>query len=140
MSDIFKTYGLVQPEKVKFVQKGWGFEQWCANGPLYCLKKLFVAKGRKCSYHYHEQKDETFLVVSGRLLMAYNTGLVPAMTQAEILADWDNAKRCHLKAGDVFHIPPLMRHQFYGNADSLVIETSTQHFDEDSIRLIEGDK
>lgn len=47
-----------------FVPKGWGFEKWIVNNEKYCGKILFFVKGKKCSYHYHEIKDETFYVQS----------------------------------------------------------------------------
>ena len=52
-------------EPVKFVSKGWGYEKWIVNCEKYCGKLLFIAKGKKCSWHYHRKKDEVFYVQSG---------------------------------------------------------------------------
>jgi len=40
-----------------------------------------------------------------------------------------------LKAGDTFHVPVGLRHQMTGLTDVEMFEFSTQHFDEDSIRI-----
>ena len=40
-----------------------------------------------------------------------------------------------LKAGDTFYVPVGMRHQMTGLTDVEMFEFSTQHFDEDSIRI-----
>ena len=45
---------------IKFVPKGWGFEKWIVNCEQYCGKLLYIAKGKKCSWHYHNKKDEVF--------------------------------------------------------------------------------
>ena len=56
---------------MKIVQKGWGYEKWICNSEKYCGKLLFFNAGKKCSYHYHKIKDETFYVQSGELKMTY---------------------------------------------------------------------
>tara|TARA_A100001515_G_scaffold137310_1_gene129794 strand:+ start:4322 stop:4663 length:342 start_codon:yes stop_codon:yes gene_type:complete len=113
---------------MKIVPKGWGYEKWIVNKPQYCGKLLYFEKGKKCSWHYHEIKDEVFYVHSGELLVTYG--------------DSDNieeAKQTVLKAGDNFHIPVGLRHQMLAIEDTEMFEFSTQHFDEDSYRVIKGD-
>ena len=46
---------------IKHVPKGWGYEKWITNNEKYCGKLLYFNKGKKCSWHYHEIKEETFL-------------------------------------------------------------------------------
>jgi quercetin dioxygenase-like cupin family protein len=41
--------------------------------------------------------------------------------------------------GDSFHIYPGLRHQMIAFEDSELFEFSTQHFEEDSFRIIRGD-
>ena len=57
--------------KIKYVEKGWGYEKWIVNSPEYCGKILFFEKGKRCSWHYHLLKDETFYLQSGRLHLFY---------------------------------------------------------------------
>lgn len=111
-----------------FVPKGWGFEKWIVNNEKYCGKVLFFVKGKKCSYHYHEIKDETFYVQSGSIILRYS--------QSD---DINKATHIVLKKGDAFHIPVGMIHQMEAIEDTELFEFSTQHFDEDSYRVVKGD-
>ena len=115
-------------EPVKFVPKGWGYEKWIVNTDEYCGKLLFFNKGKRCSWHYHKLKDETFYLQSGSLLLFYG--------ETDSLED---AKTIVLEPGDKFHIHRGLRHQMVAQADSELFEFSTQHFDEDSHRVISGD-
>jgi len=54
-----------------YVPKGWGYEHWIVNKKEYCGKILFFKKGKRCSWHYHKLKDETFYIQSGRLEVTY---------------------------------------------------------------------
>ena len=113
---------------IKLVHKGWGFEKWIVNNEEYCGKLLYFVKGKKCSYHYHKIKDETFYVQSGKILLRYSDD-----------DDYDNAKEIILNPGDKFHIYRGLRHQMEAIEDTEMFEFSTQHFDSDSHRVIPGD-
>ena len=54
-----------QPERH---EKGWGYEDWIANDSKYCGKVLVFKAGKKCSYHMHKIKHETFYLESGKLI------------------------------------------------------------------------
>jgi quercetin dioxygenase-like cupin family protein len=114
--------------EIKFVPKGWGFERWITNTQEYCGKLLYFVKGKKCSWHYHILKDETFYIQSGKILLKYSDG-------DDIL----HANEIILSKGDKFHIYRNLRHQIISLEDTELFEFSTQHFDEDSYRLIVGD-
>ena len=113
---------------IKFVPKGWGFEKWIANSDNYCGKLLYIAKGRKCSWHYHKVKDETFYIQSGKLILFYGFDDNIELAQKRVL-----------RKGDNFHVPVGLRHRMYALEDTELFEFSTEHFDEDSYRVIEGD-
>jgi quercetin dioxygenase-like cupin family protein len=112
---------------VKFVPKGWGFEKWITNNEKYCGKLLYIAKGRKCSWHYHNIKDETFYVQSGKIVLFYGYD-----------DDINLAQKKVLRKGEVFHVPVGLRHRMYALEDTELFEFSTEHFDSDSIRIIDG--
>ena len=57
--------------EIKHVPKGWGYEKWIVNNKMYCGKLLFFDEGKRCSWHYHKLKDETFYLQSGRILLYY---------------------------------------------------------------------
>ena len=44
-----------------------------------------------------------------------------------------------LMPGDTFEILPLLRHRMFAIKDSELFEFSTQHFEDDSYRIIKGD-
>lgn len=108
--------------------KGWGYEKWIVNKPEYCGKLLYFNKDKKCSWHYHKVKDEVFYLQSGAMLVKYSDE-----------DNIENAKEIILKAGDSFHVYIGLRHQMYALEDCELFEFSTQHFENDSIRIIKGD-
>ena len=114
--------------KVEKHEKGWGHEIWLVNCDKYCGKILHFNQGKKCSWHYHKLKHETFYLHSGKLLIAYGDSddLIEAATKI-------------LSPGDSMTIYPGLRHQMTALEDSDLLEISTQHFDEDSYRVLKGD-
>ena len=114
--------------EIKRVPKGWGYEKWIVNTEEYCGKLLFFNEGKRCSWHYHKLKDETFYLQSGRILLYYGDS-----------DDLAKAKDCILEPGDKFHIYRGLRHQMIAVEPSELFEFSTEHFDEDSYRVIKGD-
>ena len=89
---------------------------------------LFFNEGKRCSWHYHKQKDETFYLQSGKILLYYG--------ETDSLED---AKDIVLVPGDKFHIYRRLRHQMIAIEDSELFEFSTEHFDDDSYRVTKGD-
>ena len=115
-------------DPIKFVSKGWGYEKWIANSPSYCGKLLFIAKGKKCSWHYHKLKDEVFYVQSGAIEVSYGWNVDKKLSQTITLIE-----------GDKFHVPTGLKHQMFALKDTELFEFSTQHFDSDSNRIERGD-
>ena len=114
--------------KPEYHKKGWGYELWIHNDEKYCGKLLFFEKGKKCSYHYHKKKVETFYLHSGKMLIKFG--------------NIDDISVCFeklLTTGDVFEIPIGRRHQMIAIEDSELFEFSTQHFEDDSYRIEKGD-
>jgi len=112
----------------KIVPKGWGYEKWITNNEKYCGKILKIAKGKKTSWHYHNLKDEVMYIQSGSVSISFGMG-----------QNIEHAERTVLSTGDSFHIPSGLVHRIHAIEDSDVFEFSTQHFDEDSIRVEKGD-
>ena len=79
--------------EIKHVPKRWGHEKWIVNTPEYCGKLLFFNEGKRCSWHYHKLKDETFYLQSGKILLYYGD-----------TDNLDEAKDIILEPGDKFHI------------------------------------
>ena len=114
--------------EMKYVPKGWGFERWIVNCEEYCGKLLYFEKGKRCSWHFHEIKDEVFYLQSGKMIVKYSDE-----------DDLENANELVLNAGDNFHVYTGLRHQMIALEDSELFEFSTQHFDSDSHRILKGD-
>jgi mannose-6-phosphate isomerase-like protein (cupin superfamily) len=98
------------------------------NNNKYCGKILHFNKNAKFSMHYHLIKDETWYVRDGTFLFK-----------------WIDTKTADIKEeiltiGDSIHIPMGLPHQLIaGELGGEIIETSTEHFDSDSYRVIKGD-
>lgn len=108
--------------------KGWGYELWIVNNEKYCGKILFFKKDKKCSWHFHKIKDETFYLQSGKMQVHYGDS-----------DDFLTSKVRIMNPGDSMHIYTGMRHQMIALEDSELIEFSTQHFEYDSYRIQKGD-
>ena len=119
--------------EIKFVPKGWGFEKWIVNCEEYCGKLLYFVKGKRCSWHYHKLKDEVFYIQSGKLRVLYSED--DELYKDGVLV----ANETILGPGDNFHVYRGLRHQMIALEDTELFEFSTQHFDEDSHRIIKGD-
>ena len=107
----------------KRVDKPWGHEIWWALTERYVGKILHVRQGESLSLQYHEVKDETILIQSGRLLFETR----PAGEQGEL-------RRIEMEPGDVFHITPGTLHRMTGLTDCDILEVSTPELD-DVVRL-----
>ncbi len=109
------------------VPKGWGEEIIIENNEMYCGKLLIFKKGCKFSMHYHLIKDETWYVNKGEFIYRW--------------IDTESAETVEqeLKVGDVVRQRVGQPHQLIALTDGEVFEVSTQHFDEDSYRVIKGD-
>ena len=113
---------VVNAEQRTYVEKSWGYEDWIWNA-RYCGKKLFVKKGKECSFHYHKIKDEVMYLERGKVLLTYGWD-----------EDVNTAAQLILTPDMAFHIPPGMWHKFEGLEDSIMFEFSTHHSDKDVVR------
>jgi mannose-6-phosphate isomerase-like protein (cupin superfamily) len=112
---------------IKYVPKGWGHEKWIVNKPEYCGKLLTIDAGKNTSWHFHKLKDEVFFLQAGKLKILYS-----------VHDDISSAHETMLYAGQAFHVYPTLRHRICAIEDSEMFEFSTQHFDEDSYRILGG--
>ena len=104
-------------------EKIWGKEFWIVNNQDYCGKVLVLNRQHRCSMHYHKIKKETFLVVSGKVLLEIEE------------------QKITLFPGGSVTIVPYTKHRFTGiGSVSEIIEFSSQHFEHDSYRTIESEK
>lgn len=111
-------------------EKTWGNEEWLCNNSKYCGKILNVLPHKYCSFHYHKLKTEDFYVLKGSVVLQYQK---ISNKTGKLLDDRENVL---LEEGHSIHIEPYTVHRFIGCSNrNSIIETSTQHFEEDSYRL-----
>jgi mannose-6-phosphate isomerase-like protein (cupin superfamily) len=131
--------GIYRPEitiePIQRVYKGWGYEEIYHNDELYCGKKLHFFLGKKCSFHYHKTKTETFYIASGKLRVWYSINDAYPIGDPNL----DSLGIVDLKQGETFFVPPGLRHQMKGLLETDVFEFSSQDFPEDTYRIIKGD-
>jgi mannose-6-phosphate isomerase-like protein (cupin superfamily) len=108
-------------------KKAWGSEIIFSNNPLYCGKLLCFDQGAKFSMHFHLIKDETWWVQSGEFIYRW----IDTDT-AQILEE-------RLLPGHIVRQHPGQPHQLEAVTQGVIFEVSTEHFDQDSYRVIPGD-
>lgn len=103
------------------VDKPWGHELIWAKTDRYVGKILRVRAGEALSLQYHRVKDETIMVLSGRL-------------RFEFFAEGEAPSVRELLPGEPFHVAPGLRHRMTAVDDVEVLEVSTPELD-DVVRL-----
>jgi mannose-6-phosphate isomerase len=104
------------------VEKPWGWELIWAETGDYVGKILFVAAGHSLSLQYHERKDESWFVQSGRARLELGASGAAVLNEVAI------------GPGEAFHYPPGTVHRVTALEDTTILEVSTPHLD-DVIRL-----
>ena len=102
------------------VEKPWGYELHWAKTERYVGKVLHITAGHALSLQYHNVKDETIYLHSGRMLFEYE--------ENGTLTKWE------MKPGDVYHVTPKTVHRMTAIEDCDVLEVSTPELD-DVVRL-----
>lgn len=96
----------------------WGYQIRMVNRDEYAAKFLVLENGEKGSLHYHKQKTETFIVLSGKLCV-----LIGDDELVLIQGGW-----CTIRPGE--------KHQMWAiEFPALVLEVSTHDDDSDTYRL-----
>ena len=102
------------------VDKPWGYELHWAHTDRYVGKVIHVNRGHALSLQYHNRKDETIFLWSGRL-------------RFEIEVDGQLVSR-DMQPGESVHITPKTVHRMTAIEDSDILEASTPELD-DVVRL-----
>jgi mannose-6-phosphate isomerase len=102
------------------VEKPWGYELHWAKTDRYVGKVLHVKAGHALSLQYHNKKDETMYLYSGKMVLETEQ-------QGQLV------KR-EMAPGDSVHITPKTVHRITAIEDCDVLEVSTPEID-DVVRL-----
>jgi mannose-6-phosphate isomerase-like protein (cupin superfamily) len=106
---------------MRTVDKPWGHELIWAETERYVGKILHIKQGERLSLQYHVRKDETVMVLSGRMRFEfYEEGQEPQFRD--------------LGPREPFHVHPGLRHRMIALTDTDVVEVSTTELD-DVVRL-----
>jgi mannose-6-phosphate isomerase len=107
---------------VRRVEKPWGHELIWAVSETYCGKLLFVKAGAALSLQFHNEKDESWLVQSGRAKLELGDVGQPVLNEEVI------------SAGAAFRYRPGTVHRITALEDTTIVEVSTPQLD-DVVRL-----
>jgi quercetin dioxygenase-like cupin family protein len=102
------------------VEKPWGYELHWAKTDRYVGKLIHVNAGHALSLQYHNLKDETIYLQSGRLLFEIQEG-------SELV-------RREMRPGERVHIGPGTIHRMTAIEDCDIFEVSTPEL-HDAVRL-----
>ena len=108
--------------EVRKVEKPWGHELIWALSEPYCGKVLFVKAGAALSLQFHREKEESWLVQSGKAKLELGE-VGQAVLSEEVIGP-----------GDAFHYRPGTVHRVTAIEDTTILEVSTPHLD-DVVRL-----
>jgi mannose-6-phosphate isomerase len=114
------TFGRPNVSEIPRVEKPWGYEIHWAKTDRYVGKIIHINKGHALSLQYHNKKDETILLWSGKLLF-------------EIQQDGE-LKKHEVTPGERFHVTPGTVHRMTAIEDCDVVEVSTPELD-DVVRI-----
>jgi mannose-6-phosphate isomerase len=108
--------------EVRRVDKPWGHEViFALVDGKYCGKELHINAGQALSLQYHEVKDETILVQSGRLRFRVGKHI-------------DDLDEFELLPGEAVHLSPGTIHRMTAVIETVVLEASTTELT-DVVRL-----
>ena len=106
---------------VSRVEKPWGYELHWAKTERYVGKVLHIKAGHALSLQYHNRKDETIFLQSGKMLFE--------------IGEQDGAlTKREMRPGDSVHVTPKTVHRMTAIEDCDVLEVSTPELD-DVVRL-----
>lgn len=98
--------------EIQIKLKPWGREIWFAETEKYAGKILEIKKGHRYSLQYHEKKQETQYILSGKAKFTYGT--LNKNLQDKIL-----------NPGDKVDVNPYTVHRLEALEDTKVLEVST---------------
>jgi mannose-6-phosphate isomerase len=103
------------------VKKPWGKEIWLELNDKYCYKRIYIDKGTKTSFQFHNKKLETNYIIQG---------------QAEVWLENNEGKieKRNMHEGEFFTVNPPKKHRVIALTDIILQEVSTPEVD-DVIRI-----
>lgn len=123
-------FSVLLERESEFITKKWGEEEILYNEE-YCIKIMKLLPGQKVSLHFHSDKTETFILISGALTL-------------ELIDKYGFKSTNNLtKQFDSITLKPNVPHTFYCTDDNqefetIFLEVSSYDDPEDSYRISES--
>lgn len=114
--DTAKDLEEIQKEYKNRTDKPWGYEKILVNTDKYLTKELFLFEGYQTSFHYHQKKDETMIIIRGG-------GYI----------EFEDHKE-YFERNDSVRIQPGVSHTIVATENTILQEVSTPHID-DTVRI-----
>ncbi len=123
VNSLLAKSGVVTPQQADFeISHHYGIDRFDECGITmitivnrdYCKKLIIVLPGQSHPEQYHKQKEETFYILHG-----------------EVILGLDGVEKEYRK-GDVIVVEPGVKHIFRSNTGAVIEEISTTHFKDDS--------
>jgi mannose-6-phosphate isomerase-like protein (cupin superfamily) len=111
----------VPPEADRRIAKPWGHELIWTQTERYVGKLIVIEAGRRLSLQKHVQKDESILVIAGRMVLSLEN-------------EDGTIERLEMGPGDHCRVPTGRIHRFEAVERTEVVEVSTPELD-DVVRL-----
>jgi len=108
-------------QNIRRVEKPWGYELIWAETKDYVGKMLFVKKGHQLSLQFHNIKEETIYLQTGKMNFLIEN-------------DKGEMETLEMTPGQAHHILPLRKHRMTAVEDCQIFEVSTPQLD-DVVRL-----
>ncbi|MEO5968906.1 MAG: cupin [Bdellovibrionia bacterium] len=105
-------------------EKPWGYELIWAQTDKYVGKILHIRKGHMLSLQYHQIKEETIFLKSGKMNFIFENSS-------------GDLEETILNPGEAHHVPVGRKHRMIALEDCDVIEVSTPELN-DVVRLEDG--
>ena len=110
-------------QEIERVEKPWGYELIWAKTKDYVGKILHINAGHQLSLQYHNEKEETIILQSGKM---------------RLMIEGDNGlEEVVLTQGEAHHVPVKRIHRMIAVEDCDVYEVSTPQL-HDVVRLEDG--
>ena len=123
LRDFLKEAKIYVPNNVEVeISHHYGIDRFYETGAIlincinreYCKKIIVLFPGQSHPAHFHKQKEETFHVLSGKMIV-----------------DFDGQEKVY-RAGDLILVPREVKHSFRTDEGVIFEEISTTHFKSDS--------
>ena len=126
--------------ETKKVTKPWGYELWVSSNytnSKFAMKEIFINSGYKTSYQFHECKEESGIIISGKGVLFLSKEKIDikkfktnAYSNDELKKFIDDLQSFNISEGSIMQIMPGYVHSIYAESDIKLIESSTLDLDD----------